>query len=119
MQVEGTATSIKTTPCADALITHGARAYVPTTVLLSMLAETAADAADLNTPCGDHRRKVECAPRLNVWRAVIRGAEVWNALFSSTYDGVIYYQPKKSFIWRHALFSCVYAAVMREWIVRF
>jgi len=32
MQVDRTATSIKTTPCADALITHGARAYVPTTV---------------------------------------------------------------------------------------
>jgi hypothetical protein len=63
MQVEGTATSIKTTPCADALITHGARAHVPTTVLLPMLAENAVDAADLNTPCGEHARKVECAPR--------------------------------------------------------
>ena len=64
MQVDRTATSIITTPCADALITHGARAYVPTTVLLSMLAENAVDAADLNTPCGEHARKVECAPRL-------------------------------------------------------
>ena len=32
-------------------------------ILLSMHAENAVDAADLNTPCGDHRRKVECAPR--------------------------------------------------------
>ena len=64
MQVDSTATSIKNTPCADALTTHGARAYVPTTVLLSLRAENAVDAADLNTPCGDHRRKVECAPRL-------------------------------------------------------
>ena len=64
MDVDRTATSIKTTPCANALTTHGARAYVPTTVLLSMHAENAVDAADLQTPCGDHRRKVECAPRL-------------------------------------------------------
>ena len=66
MQVEGTATSIKNTPCAEAFLTHGARAYVPTTVLLSMNAENAVDAADLNTPCGDHRRKVECAPRFRL-----------------------------------------------------
>ena len=61
MQVEGTATSIKTTSCADALVTHGARNDVPTTVLLSMHAENVVDAADLNTPCGEHTRKVECA----------------------------------------------------------
>ena len=71
MHVDLTATSIKTTPCADALMTHGARAYVPTTVLLSIRAENAVDAADLNTPCGDYRRKVECAPRFSVLQFIL------------------------------------------------
>ena len=66
MQVEGTATSIKTTPCADALITHGARAYVSTTVLLSLHAENAVDAADLNTPCASTRLAATPAASWNV-----------------------------------------------------